>query len=201
VSIKSQQQTQLKGVGMALRKSKLKISIKELTFEFEGSQEEAQVVQHGLQQTLGSLMNTQARVLTHRPEAPLVFDPVSVDATANGGERPGEVDGNGEKPKQPRQRRGKGGPSIANLLLGLKQEGYFSQPRSSGEVLSYLKDSKGHNLRGPAVLSELQRMIQKKDGEPSKLHRIKNESDNYIYKDSPFNESLGRPISPEQPAD
>lgn len=185
---------------MVLRKSKLKISIKELSFEFEGSQEEAQAVQHGLQQTLGSLMNTQARVLTHRPDAPRIIDAAPVDTTATGEERPATVNSNGEKPKSPRQRRAKG-PSIASLLLGLKQEGYFSQPRPSGEVLAHLKDSKGHTLRSNAVMTELQRMVQKEDGEPAKLYRGKNDSENYIYKDTPFNESPGSPNPPEQSAE
>ena len=182
---------------MVLRKSKLKISIKELSFEFEGSQEEAQAVQHGLQQTLGSLMNTQARVLTHRRDAPQMIDAAPLGTLPNGDERPATEDGNGEKPK--RQRRAKG-PSIANLLLGLKQEGYFSQARSSGEVLAHLKDSKGHTLRSSAVMTELQRMVQKQDGESAKLYRGKNDSENYIYKDSPFNENPGSPSPPEQPA-
>jgi hypothetical protein len=199
VSIKHYQRpTQLKGAGMVLRKSKLKISIKELSFEFEGSQEEAQAVQQGLQQTLGSLMNTQARVLTHRPDAPQVIDAAQVDALTNGDERPAAVDGNGEKPK--RQRRAKG-PSIANLLLGLKQEGYFSQARSSGEVLAHVKVSKGHTLRASAVMTELQRMVQKEDGEPAKLYRGKNDSENYIYKDAPFNANPGSPNPAEQPAE
>ena len=185
---------------MVIRKSKLKISIKELSFEFEGSQEDAQAVQHGLQQTLGSLMNTQARVLTHRPHDPIVIDRAPVDGMANSDELPAAVNGNGEKPKPPRQRRAKG-PSIANLLLGLKQDKYFSQARSSGEVLTHLKDNKGHTLRSTAVMTELKRMVQKEDGEPSKLYRNKSDSENYVYKDSPFNENPGSPHPSERPAE
>jgi hypothetical protein len=179
---------------MVVRKSKLKISIKELSFEFEGSREEAQAVQHGLQQTLGSLMNTQARVLTHRFDAPQVIDAVPVDTMATGDERSAAVNGNDEKPKVPRQRRGKG-PSMASLLTGLKQEGVFSQPRTGAEIVAHLKDNKGHNARQSTVLTELQRMTQRGD-----LFRTSN-GDTYIYKDSPFNESHGSPNPPEQPAE
>jgi hypothetical protein len=184
---------------MATRKTKLKISIKELSFEFEGTQEEAQVAQQGIQQALGSLMNAQSRVLTHRPDAPSVIDTVTVE-TATDQARPAAANGTAEKPKPPRQRRVRG-PSLASLLLALKQEGYFSQARSSGEVLAYLKDSKGHTLRSSRVMTELQRMVQKEDGEPSKLYRNKSDSENYVYKDSPFNESPRGPGPSDQPAD
>jgi hypothetical protein len=44
-------------------------------------------------------------------------------------------------------------------------------------------------------------MVQKEDGDPSKLYRNKHDSKNYIYKDSPFNESPGSPNPPGQPAE
>ena len=37
-------------------------------------------------------------------------------------------------------------------------------------------------------MSELQRMVKKKADDPAKLHRIKNESNNYTYKDTAFDE-------------
>jgi hypothetical protein len=187
---------------MVTRRTKFSISIEKLQIEFEGSQELGQHIQHGVQQAIGGLMNTQARLLAMQQPGH-VFDGEVVDSTASsqGGQSGQMTNGLGDKPKQPRQRRAKGGPSIAHLLLGLKQEKFFSQARSSGEVLAYLKDSKGHNLRPSAVLTELQRMVQRGEGEASKLYRNKSDSENYVYKDSPFNEGQRSPSPADQPTE
>jgi hypothetical protein len=186
---------------MVTRKTKFTISIEKLQIEFEGSQELGQQIQHGVQQAIGGLMSTQAQLLAlQQPGQVLDGEVVHAAASPENGQSGQATNGNGDKPKPPRQRRPKGGPSIANLLLDLKQEGYFSQARSSGEVLAYLKDSKGHNLRSSAVMTELQRMIQKKDGEASKLYRNKTDSENYVYKDTAFNEGQRSPSPADQPA-
>lgn len=190
---------------MATRKVKFTVSVKELKLEFEGTQLEAHDVQHGLQQTLGGLLNTPARLLGREENAqPVGRRPMAVvDAVPaghdNGNRAEPAGEGNGERQKQPRQRKGRG-PSIAKLLADLKQEGYFAQARASGEVLTHLKDSKGHTLRSSNVMTELQRMVQKDEGEASKLYRWKNSDGAYIYKDSPFHDSPGSPTPPEQPA-
>lgn len=188
---------------MSTRKTKFSISVKELEIQFEGSQEVGQQFQQGVQQVLGGLINAQGRMMALREQVSPGGEVQVVEAPAPAGAQTGAnghavASADGDKTK--RQRRTKGGPSIGNLLFGLKQEGFFSQARSSGEVLSHLKDSKGHSLRGPAVMTELQRMVQKQDGDPAKLYRSKNDSENYIYKDSPFDESSGSPNAGEQSA-
>jgi hypothetical protein len=185
---------------MATRKVKFNISIKELQIEFEGTQELGQQIQHGVTQALGGLMNAPARLLTARDEPARVVDAAVQDRAepqVNGQASP---DGSGDKAKSPRQRRTKGGPSIASLLHGLKQEGYFSQARTSADVLVHLKDNKGHSLPESTVRTELQRMVQKADGDPAKLHRSKIEKV-YFYKDTPFNEGPRSPSPAEQPAE
>ncbi len=189
---------------MVTNQTEFSISIEKLEIKFKGTQELGQQIQQGVTQAIGGLMNAQARLLAAQPQPTEVIDavvPNGQPAQPNGQGNHSVADGNGEKPKQPRQRRTKGGPSIASLLHGLKQEGYFSQARTSADVLVHLKDNKGHSLPETNVRTELQRMVQKTDGDPAKLHRSKNDSEKvYVYKDTPFNESDGSPSSAERPA-
>jgi hypothetical protein len=185
---------------MAIRQTEFSISIEKLEIKFKGTQELGQQIQQGVTQAIGGLMNAQARLLTARDEPAQVVDGTVIDGTGSSVNGHDTSDGAAEKAKQPRQRRTRSGPSIANLLLGLKQERYFSQARASGEVLSYLKDSKAHNLRGPAVMTELQRMVQKNDADPAKLYRNKNDSGDYVYKETPFNDDPRSPSPTEHHA-
>lgn len=180
---------------MVTRKVKFNISMKEIRIEFEGTQELGQQIQQGVTQALGGLMNAQARLLAARNDTPRVVDAAVLDGAETQFNGQGNPDGTGDKPKQPRQRRSKGGPSIGNLLLGLKHDGYFSQARTSAVVLIHLKDNKGHNLPESTVRTELQRMIQRGD-----LFRITNGENVYAYKDTPFNEGPRSPSAVEQPA-
>lgn len=183
---------------MVTRKVKFSMSIKEIHVDFEGSQELGQQIQQGVQQALGSLVNTQSRLLAATPEPKQVIDALVQDvqpAQGNGHGSQPWIDANGDKAKRPRQRRTKGGPSIANLLLSLKQERYFSQARTGADVLVHLKDNKGHNSRENSVRTELQRMVQRGD-----LFRMTNGENVYVYKDTPFDESPRSPSSAEQPA-
>jgi hypothetical protein len=184
---------------MATRQTEFSISIEKLEIKFKGTQELGQQIQQGVTQALGGLMNAQARLLAARDDSVRVIEGTDLDGTESQVNGQTSSDGSSDKPKPPRQRRTKGGPSIANLLNGLKQEGYFSQARASADVLVHLKDNKGHSLPENTVRTELQRMVQKDDRDPAKLYRSKNEK-LYIYKDTPFNESNGSPSTAEQPA-
>jgi hypothetical protein len=185
---------------MATRQTEFSISIEKLEIKFKGTQELGQQIQQGVTHAIGGLMNAQARLLAAPPQPGRVIDAAVMDGAepqVNGQPSPAV---NGEKAKQPRPRRTKGGPSIASLLYGLKQEGYFSQARTSADALVHLKDNKGHSLPESTVRTELQRMVQKADGDPAKLHRSKIEKV-YVYKDTPFNEGPRSPSPAEQPAE
>jgi hypothetical protein len=187
------------------RETEFSIEIEKLRIKFKGTQEVGLQIQQGVTQAIGGLMNAQARVLAAQPQDGEVIEaviPNGLPVQANGHSNQAVAEGTSEKLKQPRQRRSKGGPSIANLLLGLKEEGFFTLARTSADVLVHLKDNKGHTLPENSVRTELQRMVQKEDADPAKLHRTKNDSEKklYIYKDSPFNESNGSPSSGELPA-
>jgi hypothetical protein len=182
---------------MVLRKTKFKVSIKELTFEFEGSHEEAQEVQDGLRQTLDGLMNTQARVLGHREEPLRVVEvprPAAVAAAPAAAEaRPEAGDGNGERTK-PRPRRAKSESPTA-LMREMKTEGFFSQARSVSEIQERLK-LKGHTVRVSTVSARLQELTKKKE-----LFRDNGgEEGNFVYKDTPFNGTPPAPSPADQPA-
>ena len=193
---------------MAIRNTKFKVSIKELSFEFEGSQEVGLVVQQGIQQSLGSLMQTQARVLAHRETpgvvaealAPL-FDgqhgqtvpPLNGAPPVNGAIPPNTATPvNGERVKLPRQRRPKSGVPMA-LLREMKAEKFFSQTRSAAEILEKLK-LKGHTVQQSVISARLKELTQKNE-----LFRINGaEEGSYVYKDSPFNENPGSPNPSDQ---
>jgi hypothetical protein len=180
---------------MASQKVKWKLSIKEIYAEFEGSREDAQQLQHGVQQALGNLIGTQARLLA--PPGPgggqvIEAQVEQTPATEGNGQKTIGSDSNGQKQAKPR--RARSGLSIVTLLRGLNKEHYFSEPRSGAEVEAYLKDKKGHSVRNAALLTQLQRLVTK-----GELHRDKNADDTYIYKDSPFDEGRGSSSPPDQP--
>jgi hypothetical protein len=173
---------------MITRKTKFKVSIKELSFEFEGSQEVAQQVQQGIQQTLSGLMNTQARVLALRDDSQVIdSEPVASPVQTNGDAHSPATDGDPDKSKS--QRRGKKGTSLAALLRAMKEEKFFTQARLGTEVLARLKDM-GHTYRSSNVLTELQRFVQRRE-----LYRANNSDNVYVYKDTPFDEGPGTPSS------
>ena len=178
---------------MVTRKVKFKISIKELQMEFEGTQDLGHQIQRGVTQALGGLMNAQAHLLTAAPEPATVIDAeVSGSGVANA-DGPVDQDGNGGKPKQPRQRKTRGG-SLIGLLRGLKQEGFFTQARPVSEIKDRLKD-KGHNYTDSNISARLQDLTKKDE-----LFRGKSgEEGPYVYKDTPFNESPRSPNPAEQP--
>jgi hypothetical protein len=179
---------------MVTRKTKFSISIEKVKIEFEGSQELGQQIHQGVQQAIGGLMNTQTRLLSIRDQPGQVIDTEIVD----GGTPlvPAATDGNGEKQKQQRQRRSRGGTSLVNLLRGLKEEGFFSQPRPVSEILVRLKE-KGHICRQDIVSARLKDLTQREE-----LYRATSGEENvYVYKDTPFHESIRSRSPTDQPAE
>src|SRR5690349_14409555 len=116
-------------------KIKFKVSIKELSFEYEGTREVGQALQAGLSRSLANLVDTQRTAMLPAPPRP-------VQDLGNG-------DGNGDgpvvidQPPQPVQKAKKPrkmtGVSHIGLLRGLKAENYFSEPRSVEIIREKLK--------------------------------------------------------------
>jgi hypothetical protein len=167
-------------------KIKFKISIKELTFEYEGTREVGQALQAGLSRSLAGLVDTQKTVML-----PVSSLPAPIPEKENGTTEVPAVSPPGEKAKKPRKSNGS---SITNLILELKGERYFVEPRTSENIREKLK-TKGHNILSSSMSGPLQKLTQK-----SELHRQQSE-EGYVYKDTPFNESAGTPKSADKPAE
>jgi hypothetical protein len=185
---------------MVIRRTKFSISIEKLQIEFEGSQEVGQQIQHGVQQALGGLMNAQARLLAMREQVAPTGDVRVIDAPVSD-DGPVGANGNGtgtaantDKPKQPRQRKASGA-SLTGLLRAMKAEGFFSQARSRGDTEARLKE-KGHTFKSNNVAARLMELAQKNE----LFRKAIGEDGNYVYKDSPFDESSGSPNAGQQPS-
>lgn len=167
---------------MAEQKIKFKVSIKELSFEFEGSREVGQALQAGLSRSLGGLVDAQRIAMAAIPAKP---GTPPVDETGNGFNGihvPAEQVVNGQPPAdKPKKARKSGGTSLTNLLRDLKKETYFSEPRSPDAVRERLK-LKGHTFPENTIASRLLDLTKKDE-----LFRQQSDT-GYMYKDTPFDE-------------
>ena len=190
---------------MAEQKIKFKVSIKELTFEFEGTREVGQALQTGLSRSLGSLLDTQRVAMASIPSGS-ASTPENNSTTFDTSESEDGVQ-NGEiedvhtisgKPPAPAAEKAKrtrksGGETAISLLRVLKAEGFFKEARDLDAIRKCLRD-KGHN--NPAGLSSrLQDMTKK-----GELYR-QNTGDGFIYKDTPFNDTAATPATLIEPAE
>ena len=180
---------------MVTRKAKFSIEIEKLKINFEGTQELGQQIQQGVTQAIGGFMNTQARLLSAKPEPTPVIDAEVSDNGSPKANGQGNFDGNSEKPKQPKQRKTKG-VSLIGLLRGLKKEGFFAQARPVSEILERLQ-TKGHSNFTDSNISARLQDLTKKD----ELFRDRIGEGPYVYKDTRFHEAPRPASSPEQPAE
>ena len=184
---------------MAEQKIKFKVSIKELSFEFEGTREVGQALQAGLNRSLGSLLDTQrvamsiaaAPALTPVSNPGLVDDPPAHDEVPNGHTTNGKAHAPAaEKVKKPRK---SGGETAMTLLRGLIAEGFFKEARSVEGIRERLR-LKGHTNQG-GLTARLPELAKKKV-----LFRVENK-DGFIYKDTPFNDGPATSPPVDQPAE
>jgi hypothetical protein len=166
---------------------KFKVSLKELSFEFEGSRDIGQALQSGLNRSLAQLLDTQRTVLALSTQK----EPLVESEELNGDHEP--VPENpaspGKTPKRPRRT----GPNLAGLVRELKAEDYFKEPKTMSNIIDVLK-VKGHIVKPNSLSGRLQTMAQNKE-----LYRQQTD-DGFVYKDSPFNESPGTQDPPVDPA-
>jgi hypothetical protein len=162
---------------MTAEKIKFKVSIKELSFEYEGAREVGQAVQAGLTRSLAGLVDTQRTAMLPGPAFP-----VHPQTNGNGdGSTPSVIVTPAEKPKKPRK---SSGVSLIGLLRELKTEKYFGEGRSVDVMREKLK-TKGHIFPDSTISARLLDMIKKNE-----LYRnIAGEV--WLYKDTPFNENPG----------
>jgi hypothetical protein len=168
-------------------KIKFKVSIKELSFEYEGTREVGQVLQAGLSRSLSGLVDMQRAVMLPAPARPVH------DQTNGNGDSSGTVviDQPAEKPKKPRKTSG---VSLINLLRDLKTERFFGEPRSVDTVREKLK-TKGHTFADSPISARLLDLTKKNELYRNMVGEI------WLYKDIPFDESPRTSDAPEQPAE
>ncbi len=172
---------------MAEQKIKFKVSIKELSFEFEGTRDVGQALQAGLSRSIGGLLDTQRTVMA----LPGVAD-ASTDDTPEGVVIPAEPP-NGHQPPPPekvKKPRKTNGVSVTNLLRELKEKKYFTEPRTSDAIRERLRID-GYTVAANRLSGRLQEMMRKKE-----LYR-EDTAEGFVYKDTPFDES---PRTPNPPA-
>jgi hypothetical protein len=168
-------------------KIKFKVSIKELSFEYEGSRETGQALQAGLSRSLAGLVDTQRTVMLPAPPLP-VYD--GVNGNGNGeGQAPVVIDQSAEKPRKLRRTSG---VSLINLLRDLKTERFFSEPRSVDAVGEKLK-TKGHTFTDSPISARLLDLTKKNELYRNVVGEV------WLYKDAPFNEGPRTADVPEQP--
>jgi hypothetical protein len=154
---------------MATQKIKFKMSIKELSFDFEGDVETGQRIQNEIKKTLTAIAHTQEKLL---PADPNVID---VEASPPGA--------NGKKVRGPRKTRTKGN-SPRGLVIALRQEGYFDEKRDANTIQAKL-ETMGRKLKGNELSPALIALTQKKI-----LKREKNAENVYEYEKGP-NDDVG----------
>lgn len=156
---------------MAMKKVKFRMSIEKLSFEYEGDQETGQNIQQSIQRTLGSLVETQNRLVA--PD----LNTLEVEAV--------QVPDNGSaKTRTSRPRRPKG-TSARSLILGLREQGFFDQNRAIGDIQTELSKN-AHNFKQNHISAALTSLIQKRY-----LKRDKNDKGNYEYQRGEFNGEPG----------
>jgi hypothetical protein len=173
--------------GEMAEKIKFKVSIKELSFEYEGTREVGQALQAGLSRSLAGLVDTQRTVMLPAP-------PVPVHDKINGnGDGPGQIiiDQPAERPRKPRKTSG---VSLIGLLRDLKTEKFFGEARSGEAIRERLK-AKGHTFTPSTVAARLQDLTKKNE-----LYR-RMVGEVWLYKDKPFDEGPRTADAPEQPAE
>jgi hypothetical protein len=156
-------------------KMKFKVSIKELSFEYEGTRDVGQALQAGLSRSLAGLMDTQRTVMLPAPPLPIH------DQEDGNGDGHIVINQRAQKPKKPRK---SSGVSLIGLLRDLKTEKFFAEPRSVDALREKLK-TKGHTFKDSLISARLLDLTQ-----GSELSRSPNGA-GWLYKDTPFDESAG----------
>jgi hypothetical protein len=180
---------------------KLELSFEKFTLRFEGDSGTGHAVNRAVNQTLGSLMDVQNRVIdvtAHEGQRalPAASTPTAVPKRRRPRPRPGaingegstsqEADSDGESPqgKTSRSRRPQSQGFRAQTYR-LLSEGYLSSPRSAAEIKAALS-KRGFTFDIKNIASELTDFTKKEY-----LVRDKNDDGKYAYVKGPNNDYRG----------
>lgn len=150
-------------------KAKFKMSVKDISFEFEGDVDIGRRIQTDITKSLVALTHAQTRLLP--------LDPNIIDAEQV---KPIEI----TKSRSNRGRRSKE-KAPRNLIVGLRAAGFFDQKRDIGAVQAELA-KKGHTFKQNGLSSALIALCQQ-----NVLKRDKNEGGTYEYERGEANVDLG----------
>jgi len=175
---------------MATNKVKFEMTLKELTFKFEGDYEKGTQLQQGISRTLGDFARLQNQASgTDDPRDAKPVSATVVDgktarrrrrrpSPASGAEGASDGDGEGGENGQ----RKSSGISIKQLLLDLKAQQFFQQPHTNSQVVAEL-NRKGHtHIRDNHLTSPLKRLCT-----ADILRREQNAEGVWTYLDGPNN--------------
>lgn len=141
-------------------KVKFKMSLKELSFEFEGDPEIGSRLHNEINKSFNAIAEAQHKLLPH--------DPNVIDAL------PSSPNGNGKAKRTSRARRPKGN-SCGSLCIELRTTGYFAQKRDINAIRDELVKM-GHNFKPNVISGSLLPLCKKKI-----LKREKNEAGKFEY--------------------
>lgn len=153
-----------------MAKVKFKMSLKELSFEFEGDPELGSRLQTEIGKSLTALAETQHKLLSPDPN---IIDAEIISSS-----------GNGKAKKSQRARRPKGG-TCRSLLIELRQTGFFGEKRDVNAIREELAKM-GHNFKANAISAALLPLCQQKI-----LKRENNEGGKFEYEAGPASVDSG----------
>ncbi|MEH1970694.1 hypothetical protein [Nostoc sp.] len=179
---------------MATRKVKFKLSIKEISFEFEGDQETAQDLAGTINQSLASISDAQNKLLDVEASSvqgrELRSAEIPILPTQTGGKRKrkrktksipiDDSSQNGDSLLSDEESISKGRrtkkDSVSSQLKALLGEGFFVENHSVNEIRTELA-KRGHHFESNHISGELLRLTQ--DG---LFARDKNEENKWAYR-------------------
>lgn len=150
---------------MATNKVKFEMMLEKLTFKFEGDYEKGQQLQQGITRTFGDF----ARLQHQASGADYPNDLKSATATvvetrtarrrrrrsAATGDEASPADGEANGESVPRK---SSGISVKQLLLDLKAQGFFAEPRMNSQVVAELNKKGYTHIRDNHLTSPLKRL-------------------------------------------
>ena len=147
------------------------MTLKELTFKFEGDYEQGQRLQQGINKTLGDLGRLQGIAAGHDEVKVIEAPPLATTRTSRRRKRKSEPsDGKPSDSESGDQEnlqqnnlpeRRSSGVSPTKLLINLRKAGFFSDPKTSGQIVSELNRSGHTSIKDSDLSAPLLRLCQR----------------------------------------
>ncbi len=163
---------------------KFEMSIKELSFKFEGDFEQGQKIQTGISKALGEIANLQNGALGLPPAKPVearVIESLPPTRSRRRKRKPEAAESEAEDSAETNgsekgAARKSTGSSPMQLLKELRKSGFFEGGKTVGDIVSHV-NAKGHTKLVPGSFSAQLQSLSKKDI----LSRTQDESGGWVY--------------------